>query len=207
MAGMPLWELTSEYLLLESKLDDALAGDAELVELRQQGAPVAPDDPRAAGLKEALDALGGAITDKVEGVARIIRNREAGALSLADEAARLQGRADVAKHGAERLRQYLYDQLDALGEDTQRQETPVAKVVLSKRPDRKVIRIDDQAALPPQFVKATLQMTLGDVPAALMAYIKREDVVMALVKEHAEAEGLPPPGATFVAPRRSLRIS
>ena len=101
-----------------------------------------------------LDALETERNAKLEGVALYIKSLEAEAEAMKAEEKALAERRAVREKKAERLRRYLADSTQALG-DT-KLETP--RVSLSFRKSEAVV-IEDQAALPVEYIKVKMTET------------------------------------------------
>lgn len=101
-----------------------------------------------------LDALETERNAKMEGVALYIKSLEAEASAMKAEEKALAERRAVREKKAERLRRYLSDSMLALG-DT---KIETARVSLSFRKSESVV-IDDQAALPVEFIKVKMTET------------------------------------------------
>lgn len=103
---------------------------------------------------ENLDALETERNTKLEGVALYIKSLEAEADAMKAEEKALAERRAVREKKAERLRRYLSDSMQALG-DT---KLETARVALSFRKSESVV-IEDQAALPVEFLKVKMTET------------------------------------------------
>lgn len=101
-----------------------------------------------------LDALETERNAKLEGVALYIKSLEAEADAIKAEEKALAERRAVREKKAERLRRYLSDSMQALG-DT---KLETARVALSFRKSESVV-IEDQSALPVEFIKVKMTET------------------------------------------------
>ena len=112
-----------------------------------------------------LEALETERNAKLEGVALYIKSLEAEADAMKAEEKVLAELRSVREKKAERLRRYLSDSMQALG-DT---KLETARVALSFRKSESVV-IEDQAALPVEFLK--VKMTETPDKTAIKAALK-----------------------------------
>lgn len=135
--GLSLYEIDKAVVTV---LDDGLVFDEETGEIVFD--------------VENLDALETERNAKLEGVALYIKSLEAEADAMKAEEKALAERRAVREKKAERLRRYLSDSMQAMG-DT---KLETARVALSFRKSESVV-IEDQAALPVEFLKVKITET------------------------------------------------
>ncbi len=208
---LKLYELTGEYLELEAllkqqvsvEIDDGYldSGDGDDAEVLQDS------------LNAALDRLGGAIEQKAESIAKVIRQGEANAAWMDEQAAkfqeeaeRIRRRAEVRRNAGDRLKDYLQHNLAALGEDTQRVAGKMLSVTLSARPKKDAVVVTDEDALSPDFKRATLTMPLSQVPAELRDAIKAVGVAKSDLNKYVDEHDVLPAGVTTEPGKRRLSI-
>ena len=90
---LKLWELAAAYQRLLDADEDGAFGTA-------------------------LEQLDAQIEDKAESIAKVIRSLEAETAALEAAAKELKGKADACENKAERLKDYLLREMQALGRDT-----------------------------------------------------------------------------------------
>lgn len=116
---MNLYQLTQEYLSLQSLLED-------------------PDmDPQA--VEDTLEGLGGELEEKADSLACVIKDLEADALAMKKEADALAQRAKSRTARAERLREYLFQQMRLVG--LRKIETSRNRISIRKTPPS--LRLED----------------------------------------------------------------
>lgn len=135
--GLSLYEIDKAVFTV---LDDGLVVDEETGEIVFDA--------------DKLDALETKRNTKLEAVALYIKSLEAEAAAMKAEEKALAERRAVREKEAERLRRYLSDSMQALG-DT---KLETARVALSFRKSESVV-IEDQAALPVEFLKVKMTET------------------------------------------------
>jgi hypothetical protein len=137
-----LWELSKEVLELERHLVDSLDDNNDL------------DEAAREALFQQWIALGENFNDKVLAVASYIRHEAALAEARKAEAKRLTDLARSAEGRAERLKQYLANQMQITGKT--KIEGVDGVVSLRKSPGSVVLKVEEDK-LPPEFqrVKVT----------------------------------------------------
>ena len=108
-------------------------------------------DPEAdsASFEAALNALEGDIQTKAIAVAQAARNLEAFHAQVMDAIKTMALRADRAKQGAERIRDYLKAQMEATG--ITKIESPYLALTIRKNPPS--LKMADDAITPPTYVR------------------------------------------------------
>lgn len=99
-------------------------------------------------IADTLEALDGDIQDKAIQVAAFTRNLEASATAIRDAGKAMLARADRIEKRAESVRAYLLFQMQATG--ITKVECPWFTLAVRKNPP--AVAIDDEAAIPPEFV-------------------------------------------------------
>lgn len=135
--GFSLYQIDNAVLTV---LEDGLVFDEETGEILFD-----PDN---------LDELEVERNAKLEAVALFVKSLEAEAAAMREEERKLAERRGRNERKAERLRRYLSDSMLALG-DT---KLETARVALSFRKSESVV-IEDQAALPVEFLKVKMTET------------------------------------------------
>lgn len=202
--GLTLYELADEYAAIKRLLDAEARADE--IDHTQEHVP-------QNALEVALDALGTAIERKAEGILFVYKQQAFEAGLMADEANRLRrmadeadARADAKRNGAERLKNYLAEQLGSLGDDTQRFETPRVRATLAKR-GKDVVVVDDDTQVAAAFKIATLKMPAADVPVGFAPFVTDISIAKSAINDVYARTGVIPKGCATAPGKRSLRIS
>lgn len=117
-----LYELTDDYMkLLESSFDPE-TGEVD-------------DSPL---FEQLLAQLGGAIDQKIEGCAKVIKTMEADISSLKAEEQRLAGRRRSIEANRKRLRDYMAESMAVTGKN----QIKTARFTVSLRPGKKKLTLD-----------------------------------------------------------------
>ncbi len=148
-----LYELSGEYARLQ-----ALAEDGEDVE-------------------SALVELGGELSAKCEGIARVLASMDGGEEAIDAELKRLKARKAAATNARERLRDYLRTNMAACG--IERIKTPLFTISVRQSPPR--VEVDDEGAVPAEFTRTT---TSVDKAAVLAAFKRDGEMVPGTRIEH-----------------------
>ena len=142
-----LYELSGQYLALAELADD-------------------PNMPPEA-LQDSLEGLEGAIEVKAQALLQVVAGMEGDTGAIDAEIKRLQERKRVIENRANRLRQYLFDNMQATG--ISKISCPLFAITLAK--GRPVVVIDDADQIPEQYIKTTVTKTpiKAEIPKALKA--------------------------------------
>jgi hypothetical protein len=160
-----LYELSGQYLALAELADD-------------------PNMPPEA-LQDSLEGLEGAIEVKAQALLQVVAGMEGDTGAIDAEIKRLQERKRVIENRANRLRQYLFDNMQATG--ISKISCPLFAITLAK--GRPVVVIDDASQIPPQYIKTTITET--PIKAEILKALKAGEAV---------------PGCYLGESKQSLRI-
>ncbi len=119
---MRLYEITEAYANLEAIEDDV-------------------------DISSALANVEGALEDKLESIAKVIKNLDAMADAYEDEERRLRAKKQAAKNRVDGLKKYVKDNLEAIGKD--KVETGIFKWSLQY--SRPKLVITDESLIPDEF--------------------------------------------------------
>jgi len=158
-----LYELTGQYLALAELADD-------------------PSMPPEA-LQDSLEGLEGEIEIKSQALLQVVSGMEGDTGAIDAEIKRLQARKRVIQNRADRLRQYLFDNMEAAG--INKISCPLFQITLAK--GRPMVSITDESLIPDKYMVVTTAPNRANILAALKA---GEDV----------------PGCLLGESKRSLRI-
>ena len=160
-----LYELTGQYLALAEMADD-------------------PNMPPEV-LTDSLEGLEGAIEVKAQAVLQVVAGMEGDTGAIDAELKRLQARKQVITNRANRLRQYLFDNMVATG--ISKISCPLFAITLAK--GRPMVEVIDAELIPDQYIKTTV--TKAPVKAEILAALKAGEFV---------------PGCRLGESKQSLRI-
>lgn len=119
---MRLYEITEAYANLEAIEDDV-------------------------DVSSALANVEGALEDKLESIAKVIKNLDAMADAYEDEERRLRTKKQAAKKRVDGLKKYVKDNLEAIGKD--KVEAGIFKWSLQNSPPKLIIT--DESLIPDEF--------------------------------------------------------
>ncbi len=125
-----LYELTGNYVTLMDMLDDPEV------------------DPIT--LMDTLDAVEGELDEKAENYGRIIRNLEAEAKALKEEADRLSRRKQTIDNNIDSLKKRLQMAMELTNRP--KIDTPLFKFYIQKNAPSVVLDVDDLTELPPEWL-------------------------------------------------------
>jgi hypothetical protein len=135
---------------------------------------VSDDDADLQVIQDTLEAIEGAIEDKVHSTAALVRTIDATADMVDAEIERLRKRRDALNNRAQSIKVYIQQQLEKAGID--KVKTPAFTVGLQNSPA--AVQINDPAAIPAEFQiikydidKKRISETLkagGIVPGAIL---------------------------------------
>jgi hypothetical protein len=97
--------------------------------------------------KDTLESLGGDLEEKCKNTAFVVRNLEAAAAQIGEAIKEMSARAAQLEKNAERVRQYLLDNMIFAG--VKKLETPY--FVLSVRENPPKVIVDDETSIPPEY--------------------------------------------------------
>lgn len=98
-------------------------------------------------ISSALASVEGALEDKLESIAKVIKNLDAMADAYEDEERRLKAKKQAAKNRVDGLKRYVKDNLEAIGKD--KVEAGIFKWSLQNSPPKLVIT--DESLIPDEF--------------------------------------------------------
>lgn len=137
---MRLYEITEAYASLEAIEDDV-------------------------DVSSALANVEGALEDKLESIAKVIKNLEAMADAYEDEERRLRTKKQAAKKRVEGLKRYVKDNLEAIGKD--KVEAGIFKWSLQYSPPKLVIT--DESLIPDEFFVIERKPIKSEIKKAIEA--------------------------------------
>ncbi len=142
-----LYEMTAQYMALAELADD----------------PEMPED----ALTDTMEAIEGDIEIKAQAMLQVVAGMEGDTGAIDREIERLKGRKAVIQNRANRLRQYLYDNMVISG--INKIDCPLFQITLTKA--RPMVVITDESMIPDQYIKTTTTKApiKKDILAALKA--------------------------------------
>lgn len=135
---MKLYEITDIYLNLES-IDDEIDVSAALAE------------------------VDGELEDKLENIAKLIRNLEAEAKAYEDEEKRLKAQKQAAKNRIESLKRYVKGSLETIGKD--KVEAGIFKWSLQYSRER--VEITDETKIPDKYFAIEIKPLKSEIKKAI----------------------------------------
>ena len=193
--SLTLYELTGAYKDLADLLDTVEEGD----------------DTTIAAMVESVQ---GEITTKVENIGMVISQKKAEiewiadlARKYKDEYDRLMNRAGVRERNVDRLRDYVKEQLAAMGETTQKIEGSTITTTLSARPknDKLFVEHEDEVSDSCKVCNLTA-VPMNDVPPELVKYTKNVRVNHKHLQDFFQSDGIIPPGCRVGPGQRNLKF-
>lgn len=137
---MRLYEITEAYANLEAIEDDV-------------------------DVSSALANVEGALEDKLESIAKVIKNLDAMADAYEDEERRLRTKKQAAKKRVDGLKKYVKDNLEAIGKD--RVEAGIFKWSLQYSPPKLIIT--DESLIPEEFFVIERKPIKSEIKKAIEA--------------------------------------
>ncbi|MEJ8786071.1 siphovirus Gp157 family protein [Peptoniphilus sp. HCN-40583] len=137
---MRLYEITEAYANLEAIEDDV-------------------------DVSSALANVEGALEDKLESIAKVIKNLDAMADAYEDEERRLRTKKQAAKKRVDGLKRYVKDNLEAIGKD--KVEAGIFKWSLQYSPPKLVIT--DESLIPEEFFVIERKPIKSEIKKAIEA--------------------------------------
>lgn len=135
---MRLYEITEMYAAMEA-LDDSV------------------------DITAALENIGGALEEKLENVAKLIRNLEAEAKAYEEEEKRLRAQKQAAKNRVECIKRYVKENLEEIGRD--KIEAGIFKWSLQNGPGR--VEITDETKIPEEFFVTEIKPLKAEIKKAI----------------------------------------
>lgn len=135
---MKLYDITDIYLNLEN-IDDEIDITAALAE------------------------VDGELQDKLENIAKLIRNLEAEAKAYEDEEKRLKAQKQAAKNRIESLKRYVKGSLETIGKD--KVEAGIFKWSLQNGPGR--VEITDETKIPDEYFVKVIKPLRSEIKKAI----------------------------------------
>ena len=114
-------------------------------------------------IKDTLEGLDGAYDDKVEGWCKVIKNLDAEAKALKEEAKRLQGRQKTIENNIDRMKAALMESLKATGKI---EAGGLLKAKIQKNGGLLPVIVDD-VEIPEEFQKITIEANKEAIRDAL----------------------------------------
>lgn len=123
------------------------------------------------GLSDTLEAIEGALEDKLEGYAMVIRNIESDVTGLKAEEKRLKERRQVMENGIKRMKENMQHAMTSTGEKKIKGEK--FTFTIGKNPP--ALKVVDDKLIPKKFIMVTTTRTIDN--KAIMELLKnKEDV-------------------------------
>lgn len=135
---MRLYEITEMYAAMEA-LDDSV------------------------DITAALENIGGALEEKLENVAKLVRNLEAEAKAYEEEEKRLRAQKQAAKNRVESIKRYVKESLEEIGRD--KVEAGIFKWSLQNGPGR--VEITDETKIPEEFFVTEIKPLKSEIKKAI----------------------------------------
>lgn len=135
---MRLYEITEAYANLEAIEDDV-------------------------DVSSALTNVEGALEDKLESIAKVIKNLDAMAEAYEDEERRLKAKKQAAKNRVDGLKKYVKDNLEAMGKD--KVEAGIFKWSLQDGPSR--VEITDETKIPYEYFAVEIKPLKAKIKKAI----------------------------------------
>ena len=130
-----LYNLTGQYLALAELADD----------------PEMPED----ALADSLEGITGDIEVKAQSLLQVVAGMEGDTGAIDREIERLKGRKKIIQNRADRLRQYLFDNMVITG--INKISCPLFQITLAKA--RPMVMVTDVDLIPEKFIKTTTTKT------------------------------------------------
>lgn len=135
---MKLYELTSNYLQFFNQLEN--------------------DDVDPETIRDTLDCIEGAIEEKAQSTARMIKTMESTSDAIEAEIKRLQQRKKVNDNKVSWLKKYIQHQLELVGMD--KIKTPTFTISLQNNPP--AVQIDDEKHIPASYLTVVPEQYVPD---------------------------------------------
>jgi hypothetical protein len=167
-------------------------------------AEVAADEDKACGdtFFAAVEAIRDESAQKALSLAKVVKCLEAEVQILEEHTRLLQTRAQTRRDRIAFLRNLIRLELGASGLD--RVRDPLITVWLQSAPP--AVIVTDEAAVPPEFMRAVLRLPFALVPPDLRGHLQHLDVDRASILELVKRIGEVPAGVAIRTGERHLRI-
>lgn len=129
------------------------------------------------GLEDTLESIEGALEEKLESYAMVIRNIESDVEGLKSEEQRLAGRRKNMESDIKRMKAHMQDAISSTGEKKIQGE----KFTFTVQKNPPSLNIVDDKAIPDEFV--TVETVRNIDKKALLAKIKQEDIPGVEIKQ------------------------
>jgi hypothetical protein len=159
-----------------------------------------PDD--GAELESAIADVSDEVTASVLSLAKVVLAIEAEAVLLEQHVRTMNAKAGARRRRAEYLKRWVKLQMEGAGLD--RVKDPFVSVWLQKSPP--AVEVLDEAAIPPEFLRAVLRLPFAAVPAELRGFLHHLDVDRAAILELSKRTGEIPSGVRIRNGERHLRM-
>jgi len=141
-----LYDMTGQYLALAELADD----------------PNMPED----ALTDSLEGIEGEIEVKAQSLLQVVAGMEGDTGAIDREIERLKGRKQIIQNRANRLRQYLFDNMVTSGINTI--SCPLFQITLAKA--RPMVVVNDMDKVPEKYIKTTT--TKAPIKKEILAALK-----------------------------------
>ncbi|MEJ8785359.1 siphovirus Gp157 family protein [Peptoniphilus sp. HCN-40583] len=111
----------------------------------------------------ALENIDGALEEKLENVAKLVRNLEAEAKAYEEEEKRLRAQKQAAKNRVESIKRYVKENLEEIGRD--KVEAGIFKWSLQNGPGR--VEITDETKIPEEFFVKEIKPLKAEIKKAI----------------------------------------
>lgn len=111
----------------------------------------------------ALENIDGALEEKLESIAKLVRNLDAKAKAYGDEEKRLRAQKQAAKNRVDGLKKYVKDNLEAIGRD--KVEAGIFRWSLQNGPGR--VEITDETKIPEEFFVTEVKPLKSEIKKAI----------------------------------------
>lgn len=111
----------------------------------------------------ALENIDGALEEKLENVAKLVRNLEAEAKAYEEEERRLRAQKQAAKNRIESIKRYVKENLEEIGRD--KVEAGIFKWSLQNGPGR--VEITDETKIPEEYFVTEIKPLKSEIKKAI----------------------------------------
>lgn len=111
----------------------------------------------------ALENIDGALEEKLESIAKLVRNLEAEAKAYEEEEKRLRAQKQAAKNRVESIKRYVKENLEEIGRD--KVEAGIFKWSLQNGPGR--VEITDETKIPDEFFVKEIRPLKAEIKKAI----------------------------------------
>jgi hypothetical protein len=163
---------------------------------------VSADAGEESSLSEAVAAIRDEASTKALSLAKVVRCLDAEVQALEEQMRSLQAKAQSRRDRIALLRKLGQLELEASGQD--RVRDALVTVWLQKSPP--AVEVTDEAAVPPELMRAVLRLPYALVPPNLRGHLQHLDVDRATILELVKRTGEVPNGVSIRTGERHLRI-